>query len=243
MADRDHKKSTSRQQLIMTSINELALLLDEALQQMQQQMQNQQQGKGSCNKPGGSSPKPSAASMRKLQQQLNEQIAKMKEAMENGEKPGKKGKKPGQPGQGQGGMSKDLAKMAAEQEALRNELRKLQDELEKEGAGGGKGEMKKLADLMEQTETDLVNRNITRETMRRQQEILSKLLEHEKAEREREMDNERKSNEAKNQNFSNPAEFFEYKRMKQKEVELLKTVPPSLNSFYKGKVSEYFNNF
>lgn len=242
MADRDQRKSTGRQQLIMTSINELALLLDEALQQMQQQQQQQQQGKGSCNKPGGSNPKPSAASMRKLQQQLNEQIGKMKAAMEKGEKPGPKGNKGKQ--KGQGGSSKELAQMAAEQEALRNELRKLAEELEKEGeGGGGKGDMKKLADLMEQTETDLVNRNITRETLRRQQEILSKLLEHEKAEREREMDNERESNEAKNQNFSNPAEFFEYKRSKQKEVELLKTVPPSLNSFYKGKVSEYFNNF
>lgn len=242
MADRDSRKATNRQQLVMTSTNELALLLDEILQQMQQQMQSQMQGKGSCNKPGGSSPKPSAASMRKLQQQLNQRIKDMQQAMDGKQQPGQKGK-PGEAPGGQGGnQSKELAKMAAEQEALRNELRKLEEELQKEG-GGGKGDMKKLADLMEQTETDLVNKNITRETIRRQQEILSRLLEHEKAEREREMDNERQSNEAKNQNFSNPAEFFEYNRSKQKEVELLKTVPPALNPFYKGKVSEYFNNF
>jgi len=30
--------------------------------------------------------------------------------------------------------------------------------------------------------------------------------------------------------------------LKQKEAELLKTVPPSLNPFYKNKVNEYFNN-
>ena len=56
------------------------------------------------------------------------------------------------------------------------------------------------------------------------------------------MDEKRESKESKNENFSNPADFFEYKRLKQKEAELLKTVPPSLSPFYKNKVSEYFNN-
>jgi hypothetical protein len=57
------------------------------------------------------------------------------------------------------------------------------------------------------------------------------------------MDEKRQSNEAKNENLSNPNEFLEYNRLKQKETELLKTVPPSLNSFYKTKVNQYFNNF
>ena len=43
--------------------------------------------------------------------------------------------------------------------------------------------------------------------------------------------------------ISNPAKFFEYNSIKIKEVELLKTVPPSLKSFYKNKVNEYFYNF
>ena len=37
---------------------------------------------------------------------------------------------------------------------------------------------------MEETETDIINRNITQQTLLRQQEILSKLLEAEKAHRE-----------------------------------------------------------
>jgi hypothetical protein len=78
--------------------------------------------------------------------------------------------------------------------------------------------------------------------MKRQQEILTKLLESEKAEREREQDEQRKSNEAKNQNFSNPSQFLEYKRLKEKELELLNTVSPNLTPYYKEKVNEYFNN-
>jgi hypothetical protein len=36
--------------------------------------------------------------------------------------------------------------------------------------------------------------------------------------------------------------FDEYKRRKEKEIELLRTVPPSLKPYYKEKVNEYFNN-
>ena len=100
-----------------------------------------------------------------------------------------------------------------------------------------------LAKKMEETETDLVNKMITQETIKRQQEILTKLLEHEKAEREREMDEKRQSNESKNENFSNQNLFLEYKRLKEQELELLKTVPASLNPYYKQKVNIYLNNF
>jgi hypothetical protein len=87
-----------------------------------------------------------------------------------------------------------------------------------------------------------VNKNLSNETMKRQQQILSRLLESEKAEQEREQDEQRKSNEAKLQNLSNPAQFLEYKRLKEKEMELLNTVPPSLSPYYKEKVNNYFNS-
>jgi hypothetical protein len=96
--------------------------------------------------------------------------------------------------------------------------------------------------MMEETEKDLVNKRISVETMKRQQQILSRLLESEKAEQEREQDEQRKSNEAKNEILSNPGEFLEYKRVKEKEMELLNTVPPSLTPYYKEKVNNYFNS-
>jgi hypothetical protein len=239
---RDHKSmAASRQQLAMTSINNLALLLSEALKQMQQQMQSQMAGSGSCNKPGGKGQKPSMSNLRQMQEQLNKQIQQAKEAMEKGQKPGQKDGK-GQQGGGSTGMSQELAKMAAQQEAIRQMMQKMADEMSKDGKGGS-GNMGKMAQKMEETETDLVNKMITQETMKRQQDILTRLLEHEKAEKEREMDEQRQATESKNQNYSNPNEFFEYNRLKQKEVELLKTVPPSLNQFYKNKVNDYFNHF
>ena len=57
------------------------------------------------------------------------------------------------------------------------------------------------------------------------------------------MDKKRESREANNVTFSNPEEFLEYNRKKEKEVELLNTVPPSLKPYYKNKVNQYFNDF
>jgi hypothetical protein len=238
LAERQTPQASSRQQYSMTAANNLALLLSEALKQMQQQQAQQKAGQGSCSKPGSSGkPKPSAAEMKKMQDQINQQIQKLKEQMGKEGKEGKEqGKKPG----GNSGMSESLAKLAAQQAALRQQLQKMANEMGNDKAG--KQALDKIAQQMEQTETDLVNKRITPETLKRQQEIMTRLLEAENAEREREMDEKRESKDGKNLNFSNPADFFEYKRLKEKEAELLKTVPPSLNPFYKNKVTEYFNN-
>ncbi len=239
MADRRTPEAASRQQQALTSVNNLALLLSEAIEQMQNAMA-QASGSGSCSKPGKGQ-KPSAATMRQLQEQLNKQMEQMKKGMEKGGQ--EPGPKPGgnKPGQGGMGMSKEMAKMAAQQEALRQMTREYENELKKQGGGKGSGgEMDDLSRLMEQTETDIVNKQITRETMMRQQEILVKLLEAEKAEREREQEERRESREAKDEDYGNPELYLQYKRRKSNETELLRTVPANLNPFYREKVDEYF---
>ncbi len=237
MAERQTPMASARQQYVMTSVNNLALLFDEALQQMQQQMRSQKPGQGSCDKPGGmGSPKPSMSNIKKMQDQLSKQLEQMKKAMEKGNMPG--GKKPGEQkgmGIGMGGMSESLAKMAAEQAKIREELNKLKKE-------GGTPGLDGMSKLMEENETDIVNKRITQETINRQQEILTRLLESEKAEREREWDEKRESNEGEIKNKSNPELYFEYNKEKEKEVDLLKTTPPNLNPFYKNKVNQYFQN-
>lgn len=96
---------------------------------------------------------------------------------------------------------------------------------------------------MEQTETDLVNKRITRETMLRQQEIVTRLLESEKAEQQRELDQKRESNEGQDKLYGNPAAFFEYNKLKEKETEIIRVVPPTLKPFYKKKANAYFLSF
>ena len=167
-----------------------------------------------------------------MQEQLNKQLQQMKDGME----------KPGQGKKGQRQMSEQLARMAAQQEALRKELQQLGEEMDKEGSGTDKS-IKEMLQKMDQTETDLVNRRITRETLMRQQEILTRLLESEKALQQRELDEKRESNEAKDLFYNNPSKFFEYKRLKESETEMIRTVPPQFKPFYKNKVNEYFLSF
>ncbi|MFT4543922.1 MAG: hypothetical protein ACI9EQ_000372 [Bacteroidia bacterium] len=242
MADRKTPQALTRQQLALTSVNNLALLLSEVIDQMQQQMQSMMSGSGTCSKPG-SGKKPSAGGMKKMQEKLNAQMEKMKKAMEKGKKPGPKPGQGQKPGKGGMGMSKELAKMAAQQEALRSMVQEYENSLKnKPGSKGSGGDMKDLSKLMEQTENDLVNKQLTLETLRRQEEIMTRLLEAEKAEREREKEERRESVEAKDQKEGNPEEYFQYKQRKKKETELLRTVPPNLTPFYRSKVDDYFSS-
>ena len=234
LQDRMVPQARSDQQYVMTSTNNLALLLNEAMDQMEQQMKDQKPGGKSCKKPGKGKPNPSAAQMKKMQEALNEQLKEAREAM-------KKGKKPGEKPGGEGGMSEQLARMAAQQEAIRNELQKYNQQENKDG-GNKLGDLGKLAKQMEETEKDIVNRRITEETLLRQQEIMTRLLEAEKAERERDQEEKRQANENKTDIYRNPPQFEEYKRLKMQEVELLKTIPPSLTPFYKNLVNNYFQN-
>ncbi|MCK5705512.1 MAG: hypothetical protein KAI29_30390, partial [Cyclobacteriaceae bacterium] len=97
-----------------------------------------------------------------------------------------------------------------------------------------------IQDKMEQSELDLVNKRLTNQLIRRQREIMTRLLEAEKAQRERELDDEREAQHAKKAERNIPEAFEEYIKAKEKEIELLKTMPPRLNPYYKKEVNEYF---
>ena len=236
LQDRFVPQARADQQYVMTSVNNIALILTEAFNQMQQQMQSQQQMQGSCKKPGKGKPSPSAQKLRQMQQQLNEQMKALQKKMD-GKKEGQKGK----PGE-QGSMSEELARMAAQQEAIRNELQQLSNQENKDG-NGSLGNLDQLAKEMEQTEKDLVNRRINQETIKRQEDILTRLLESEKALKERGFEEKRESTSGKNVNYGNLIRFDEYKRNKLGQVELLRAVDPLLTKYYKDKAGKYFNQF
>lgn len=233
LLDRRTDIAAGKQQYIMTSVNNIALMLSETLEQMKDAQQQQKSGTGACksNKPKPGAGQSSMKSIKQLQEQLNQQINQLKEGMKPGEKPG--GKK---------GMSEQLAKMAAQQQAIRSKLGEYSDQMEKQGQYNNK-ELQQIMQQMEQTEMDLVNKLISTQTLQRQQDIVTRLLKSEKAEMMREQEERRESDEAKNYELSNPKNFLEYKRLKSGELELLKTIPPELKPFYKSKVNDYFSNF
>ncbi len=227
LEERQIPKATDHQQRSMKNLNDLALMLSEAMNQMQQQMSSMMPGSQMCNKPGGqgSGGKPKDK-ISKGQEKLNQEMKEMLEQMKKGE--------------GGAGGSKEFAQMAAQQAALRKALREKQKELQQQGKGDK--ELQQLIDEMNKVETDLVNKKLTNEMMKRQQEILSRLLQHEKAEREREFDKKRKAEVAQQFKRDMPPSLQDYIKKREAEIELYKTVSPSLKPYYKQLVDEYFKS-
>ena len=235
--DRQTADIAMNQQYVMTSFNNLALLLDEALQQMQQQQAQKQPGSGNCEKPGGSgspSPTPKAGDMKKMQQALGKKLEQMKEQMGKGANQGQVGqKKPG-------GMSKELAQMAAQQAALRKMAQEKAKQLNEDGSGQG-NQMGDIAKEMEDIERDLVNKQVDEATLQRQQELITRLLEAENAERIRGEKDERTSKTGDDALKATPPQSAEYLQQKMNELELLRTIPAELLPYYRDRVNDYFN--
>ena len=230
LADRKKNEGTARQQYVMTGLNNLALMLDEAMQQMQQQMASMMSGSQMCQKPNGSQ---SMKSLRQMQQQLNDQMSKMKDGMKEGSQQGDKGAKRQ--------MSKEFAQMAAKQAAIRKALNEINKEFNKDGKGS-LGNLDQISDDMEKVEEELVNKRLNAELMERQKEITVRLLEAEEAMREREQSPERESKTADDVTKRLPPALEEYLKQREAEIDLYKTVPPSLKPFYRNLVEDYFKS-
>ena len=247
----EHRKRElgQHQQFVMTGYNNLALLLNESLQSMQAQaQQNSKPGAGECKKPGGKGqPKPGQGKLGNSD--MKQALKKQLEQMQKGKSPG--GTKPGdQPGMGTngqgegmmpGGMSnKQVAKMAAEQSAIRKKLQELRDQLNKEGRGEG-NKLNPLIDELEKQQQELLNKNFSPEMIQRQKNILTRLLESEKALMERGFEEKRESQSGKDKVLGNQIRFEEYNKEKLKQVELLRSVDPVFRKYYKDKANQYFN--
>jgi len=87
----------------------------------------------------------------------------------------------------------------------------------------------------------IVNKDISNTTIKRQQEILTRLLESEKALIERGFDEKRESKSGKNTEKSNQILFNEYNKEKLKRIELLRFAEPAYRQYYKEKANEYFD--
>lgn len=213
--------ASAKGQMAMTNINNLTVMLKDALQQMQQQQQQQSNSKGgkSCKKPGQGKPKP--GSMSQMQKQINEQISQLK----NGQKPG-------------GQMSKELAQLAQKQAAMRRALSELEKSMQKgKEKSGGLGDVKAL---MEKTERDLLNKKLSPETVMRQQQILTRLLESEKALMEREQDQRREAEKPKSAERSTlPAELKELLQKSRSQNEQLLQGAPKLTEMYQDAFDKY----
>ncbi|WP_256002737.1 DUF4175 family protein [Pedobacter deserti] len=219
LSDRNLFNAGRHQQQAMTAINNLTLMLNEALEQLQQSKSNAKSGRGQKN---------SMQQLRQMQQQLNENMQKAREQLQKG---GGKGSVP------KGQMSEEFGRMAQQQQMIREGLQKLNNEGKAKGAGGN---MDKLIEEMKKTESDLVNKRLELEAMNRQRDLLVKMLDLEKAEKEQEEDSSRQSKAGRDfpPHYLRTLEKMEQER--RPGTQWLDIMPAELNHYYKNSLAEYY---
>ena len=222
--------ASSRQQRAMMSMNNLALMLAESLNDMNESMM---EASGSCSKPKNSKKpsqgKQSMKKMKDLQEQLGKQLEQMRKEMQQQQKEGKP----------QQSMSEEFARMAAQQEMLREQMQKMLDEMKKEGMTGDDGINQIIKD-MEKLEEDLVNKKINNQTIKRNQDILSRMLKAQNAQEEREKEEKRKSEEFKGTYEKRKIDEIEYQENLKKQQEFLRMNSIEYQPFYRTKINDYF---
>jgi DNA repair exonuclease SbcCD ATPase subunit len=239
MEERNVGKALSDQQSVMTGYNNLALMLSEALQNMQQEMMESKSDdskpkdgkpKASCKKPGQGKP-----NLSQMQKQLGDRISQLSEMMkrDGAQKAGDKGY--------QKELSKQFSELAGKQAEIRKALEKLNQEENKDGKQS-LGNLGEAIQKMNQTETQLVNKQLTNEMLKRQQEIFTRLLEAENAQRQRDEKKERESNTGKEIDRKMPPSLAEYLKLQQQQADFYRTVPPALKPYYKQLTEQYFRN-
>ncbi len=213
------------QQYGITAANNLALFLSEALDNIKEQEKNSQPGDGDCEEPGGKGSKPGIKSLKESQNSIKEQLQQMIDQMKKGD---------------MGNMSKSIGQTLAQQEMMQQLIR---DMLSGNSVGSkAKEQLNAIDQLLEQSRKDLINRNVTNELINRQNLILSKLLDAEKSEIERDFEEKRESKTAVDLKKVNPKGYFEYKNKLKNENELIKLGNVKLRSFYDQKYNSFLNH-
>jgi hypothetical protein len=246
-------EAVTRQQYAMTSANNLALLLNELLENLMQS-----QGQGQSSGQGMGKPKPGKGQGGGSGSGMMKDIITGQEKLGKGMKPGQgqqpgggqQGKTPGSgqgnggQGQGQGegqgeGGAEQIARMAQQQAALRKQIQELSSMLNSKGMNGNAKELKAIQDAMDKNETDMVNRRLGSTLIQRQQEIMTRMLEAEKSIRNQEEDNKRNANTGKDEQRPMPPELKDYLQSRQALLDLYKTAPPALKPYYRKMAEDY----
>ena len=210
------------QQFVVTSFNNLALMLNEALENLEKQMANGQPGDQQCENPGNG--KSGMNMLKQASESIKEQLQKMIEQMKSGD---------------QQGMSQQLGQSLMQHEMMQQMLRDMMNN----GSVGSdaKNALQQIDNMLEQNRRELMNKSINAQTITRQNQITTRLLEAEKAEMERDFQEKRES-ETADEFYSNPIKFFEYKEKENFSIEYLNKNSHKLHNFYNNKYKQYLRN-
>ncbi len=208
----------------ITAANNLALFLSESLENIKKQQNASAESDEDCDKPGSQGSKPGMKKLKESQNSIKEQLQQMIDQMKKGD---------------MGKMSKSIGQTLAQQEMMQQLIREMLNG--KTVGSQAKEQLRAIDQLLEQSRKDLISKNVTNELINRQNLILSKLLEAEKSEIERDVDDKRESKTAQDVKKTVPEGYFEYEKQLRNENERLKRGNYKLKSFYDQKYNNFLN--
>ena len=210
LAENQIEQGTASQQYVVTGANDLAVMLSDVLDSMQEIMSNPQSGSGDGQE-------------FQLQQIIDEQKELQQDMQQNMEIPEKSGK-PSQQNSG------EIFEIYKRQQNIRRKL----DELMENGSSDA------LEKKMEQIEEDLLEKGLDGKTLERMKQLDYELMKMKSAAQKQGFDNNRKSNsntlnyqnELQNQ-INTAKDYFQ-------STEILNRQVLPLQQIYRSKVKEYF---
>jgi predicted transcriptional regulator len=221
ITERQVQFAGGNQKQAMTHLNELALLLSDAMQQIQQGMGGS--GKGQSMQ----QMMQQMGQMSQQQRQMNRQTDQMLQETN--------GQRMGQGQQAQQQRAQQLARM-------QQEIKKQLEELNKNGEfrKNVAGDMQKLGDDMEENIRELMQNNVSRQTVFRQQQILTRLLEAQQSLQTRGREQKREAERARDTNRTTPKAITPQERSTQIRRDLIRALDSGYAPDYERLIKKYF---
>lgn len=250
LEQRDGNKASQQQGGAMSAMNQAAMMMQQALAQMQGQGQ-QSGGMGE----GMASFQQRLQQMAAQQQMINQAMQGMGQGQGEGEQEGegKQGKKKGKNGQKggegeegeeSGGEEGRMRKLTQQQQQVKKSLDELNREARQEGGTRKNrvGDLDRAAQEVEEVLSDMQSGNVTPETLERQEKILSRMLDAMKSQRERDFEKERESKPGVDVVRTSPNQLKfpdEANRVKQQR-DLLRSREAGYTKDYEVLIRKYF---
>jgi len=218
IAENRIRQGMTNQQYTMTAANNLADLLSDMLQSLQNQKPGSGKGKG----------KDGELSLPDIIKEQQGMMKKMQEKMEGQKGEGKMGKEE---------MSGDQFQMYKEQKMLKEQMQQLMD---RQGKGGQEG--KDALQQMENLEKILLEKGIGKEALERMQKLEHELLELENANLKRNEESKRKSTLGQQKENSRTIDELDLENFDLNDDEMLRRQRLEMSPEYQKKVKKYFEN-
>jgi len=218
LSERAARRAGGFQKGAMTNLNELALMLSELLNQ-------QMNGSGA-----GQSNQSMEQMMEQLQQmgqqqqQINQQIQQLLNDMQGSRLTND--------------MTERLKQLGSQQEKMRNELRQMSRD--KNARNKVLGDLNRIADQMMESIEELQQNRMSRRTVERQEQILTRLLEASRSMQERGKDNKREGKSAEEILRQSPADLPPSERLERLRKDLIRALETGYSSDYQALIRRYF---